>query len=63
LVREERRILKLDVEGIGTFDVEDDKSIVLAIKETPGWTSCIPAEASRTVLLAGSSFWRASRRT
>jgi hypothetical protein len=56
-------MLKLGVEDIGTFDVEDGKSIVLAIKETPGWTSCTPAGASRTVLLAGTSFWRASQRT
>jgi hypothetical protein len=31
---------RLEVEGAGTFDVEDGKRLVLAIEEDGGWTYC-----------------------
>ena len=52
---------KLIVEGVGEFEVESGKRLVLARLKTLPPINCMPAEATRDVPLAGWSSWRVNR--
>lgn len=53
---------KLEVKGVGTFDVPEGERLVLAIEEDSGVTFCIAAAPTPDIPPAASSTSKASLR-
>jgi len=47
--KKEERVPKVEVVGVGSFEVPEGKRLVLAIEEDAGWTSCTTSVRDRKI--------------